>query len=258
MSLGDRAALEGILASLRPSLSIEIGSGKGGSLERISHHSAAVHAFDVVRLPELTADRFPNVTFHFGDSHELLAPLLAELAGSGHNVDFAFVDGDHSAEGAQRDLEDLLESPAVARSVILVHDTLNQRVRLGLERASLGTVEKVRYVDLDFVQGSALRGGERANELWGGIGLVVVGWDVDFEPIRIPTYGAPEVYAAFSQALADEAGVDPLSAPALRELEEEVETLQEVVRLVEGSWSWRLTAPLRRARRLARLVGAGR
>ena len=116
MMPGERAALEGLLSALKPSLSIEIGTSKGGSLERISAHSRAVHAFDLGRHAQLTSDRFPNVTFHIGDSHELLPTFLLRLAAAMQNVDFAFVDGDHSAVGVRRDVEDLLSSTSVGRS----------------------------------------------------------------------------------------------------------------------------------------------
>ena len=89
---GERAALEGVLSVLHPSLAIEVGIAKGASLERISAHSEQVHAFDLERHPYLSATRFPNVTFHIGDNHELLPRLLEELAVADQAVDFAFVD----------------------------------------------------------------------------------------------------------------------------------------------------------------------
>ena len=48
MSFGERAAFEGILTQLGPSLAIEIGSAEGGCLERIAARSDAVHSFDLV------------------------------------------------------------------------------------------------------------------------------------------------------------------------------------------------------------------
>ena len=135
MAPGERAAVEGVLRLLQPSLSVEIGTARGGSLQAISLASHEVHSFDLHRHWSLTSERFPNVVFHTGDSHEQLPRLLDELSASDRNVDFALVDGDHSAQGVKRDLEDLLASPSVGRSVILLHDTLNRRVRTG-SRAS--------------------------------------------------------------------------------------------------------------------------
>ena len=48
MTFGERAAIEGILAQLRPRVAIEIGTAEGGSLERIAHYSERVHSFDLV------------------------------------------------------------------------------------------------------------------------------------------------------------------------------------------------------------------
>lgn len=227
MMPGERAALEGVIATLQPPLSIEIGTSHGGSLDGISRHSSVVHAFDLVRHADVTSERFPNVTFHIGDSHELLPTILEELASAGENVDFAFVDGDHSAEGVRRDLEDLLFSPSVATTVILLHDTLNEGVRTGLDEIDYDRFDKVRFVDLDFVQGRVVRTGRQKNELWGGLGLVVTGW-----------------------ALADTVWPRPYSADEV--LESELDAQRNLVRLMEQSWSWRLTEPLRRARSLAR------
>ena len=92
------------------------------------------------------------------------------------NVDFALVDGDHSARGARRDLEDLLGSSAVERTVILLHDTLNERVRAAWEAVDFDAYEKVRYVDLDFVPGRIRNRGPLKDQLWGGLALVVTGW----------------------------------------------------------------------------------
>jgi len=239
---GERAALEGILAVVRPTVSIEIGTDKGGSLQRISAHSEKVHAFDLVRHPKVTSDRFPNVVFHTGDSHELLAKVLAELTATGQNVDFAFIDGDHTAVGVRRDLEDLLSSSSVRRTIILIHDTLNSRVRSGLEQVDYDRFSKVQFVDLDFVQGRALR--ER-NDLWAGLGIVVAGWDLRPDVAGPPVYSAPEIYA-------QRTGGARWDYAQLLELERELSVQRDVVRLMERSWSWRFTAPARRLRRSLR------
>lgn len=252
MMPGERAALEGVLSALKPSLSIEIGTSKGGSLERISAHSRAVHAFDLIRGAELTYDRFPNVTFHIGDSHELLPPLLDELATARENVDFAFIDGDHSAVGVRRDVEDLLSSPSVGRSIILLHDTLNDRVRAGLEQVDYRAFEKVRFVDLDFVQGGIFREGPNKDELWHGLGLIVTGWEIGEASPSPQVYAAPDVYAAFASVRGAGNVAQRPGYNQLLELEHDLAVQREVVKLMERSWSWRLTAPLRNLRKIVR------
>ena len=89
-------------------------------------------------------------------------------------MDFVLVDGDHSADGVRQDLEHLLASDALQRSVILIHDTCNDEVRRGPVTARLASVRRVRYVDLDFVAGHLSRGDPYHHELWGGLGLALV------------------------------------------------------------------------------------
>ena len=173
MSLGERAALEGVLAALKPRLAIEIGTAEGGSLRRIAEHSEEVHSFDLVDPdPEIAA--IPHATFHAGDSHALLPAFLGELADTGRRVDFVLVDGDHSAEGVRRDAEDLLASPAIANTVILFHDSANELVRAGLDAVDFDAHEKVVHVEPDFGAGSVFSAPELRNEIWGGLGLVLV------------------------------------------------------------------------------------
>jgi Methyltransferase domain len=172
MTLGERAALEGLLAALEPGLAIEIGTAQGGSLSRIAAHCREVHSFDLEHAPGRSWPA--NAELHTGDSHELLPELLGRLARAGRNVDFALVDGDHTTEGARRDVEDLLDSPALGRTALLLHDTLNEDVRRGFLAARLASRPEVVHLDLDFVPGHLSRGGPFAGQLWGGLGLVLV------------------------------------------------------------------------------------
>jgi len=172
MAFGERAAIEGVVAALGPALAIELGTAQGGSLASIAAHSAEVHTFD---LEPGIIDVPAHVHLHVGDSHVLLPQLLAELAGAGRNVDFALVDGDHSPDGVRRDLTDLLESPAVGRTVILLHDMANEAVRAGVRAVEFARYPKVAYVDLGFVEVPQPDGA--LVERWGGLGLVVVDLD---------------------------------------------------------------------------------
>jgi hypothetical protein len=173
MTLGERAALEGLLVRLAPSLAVEIGTAEGGSTRCLARHASEIHSFDLTHPVGLTGE-LPSVITHTGDSHVLLPAFLERLAAAGRCVDFALVDGDHTAEGVCRDVEDLLASAAVRRTVILVHDTANDAVRSGLEAAVVEDHASVAYVDLDFVAGHLSARGAYAGQLWGGLGLIVV------------------------------------------------------------------------------------
>ncbi|MGZ4289007.1 MAG: class I SAM-dependent methyltransferase [Gaiellaceae bacterium] len=256
MMPGERAALEGVLAMVKPSVSIEIGSHRGASLQLISAHSDSVHAFDLVHHEDLSQERFPNVRFHIGDSHELLPKLLEHLSTEGTNVDFVFVDGDHTASGVRRDVEDLLSAECVEKTTILVHDTLNWSVRAGLEEIDYGALDKVHFVDLDFVTGKVMREGPSMGELWSGLGLIVTGWDLGPESHWPEAYSAADAYTAFGDVLA---GEDPTLRPGhvqLLKLQRQLTDSLNLVRGMEDSLSWRVTAPLRSGRDALRRAAA--
>jgi hypothetical protein len=255
MSFGERAALEGLLAQRRPRLSIEIGTAEGGSLGRIAAHSELTHSFDLV-LPHHELRHLPGVTLHTGDNHELLPRLLAELADAGENVDFVLVDGDHSTEGVRRDVEDLLESPALGNSLIVMHDTMNEVVRAGLEQVRYGAYPKVAYVDLDFVAGYMFHEPTLKHELWGGLGLVVVdsGRSAYFSGnVRQSRYyPAFDLIRSARDQLLERGEDDP---GELRELREQLAQTRNWLENVQSSASWKLTTPLRALKsRLGRAV----
>jgi hypothetical protein len=247
MSYGERAALEGLLCQLQPELAIEIGTAEGGSLARIAAHSEEVHSFDLVE-PDPAVRELPNVTFHTGDSHVLLPELLARLSEDGRNVDFALVDGDHSAEGVRQDAFDLLDSRATARTMIVLHDTMNETVRAGLERVPWEAYPKVAYVELDFVAGYMFRDPTLLHELWGGLGLVVT--DSARGAYFAPGVRQGRYYETFELVreardalVARDAGTGP--EQQLEGLRDELRAARERIETLEESASWRITAPLR-------------
>jgi hypothetical protein len=238
MSFGERAAIEGVLAQLRPRLSLEIGTAEGGSLRRIATHSERVISFDLVE-PEPAVKELANVELRTGDSHELLPIELERLAETGEAVDFVLVDGDHSADGARGDVADLLGSDVIANTVILAHDSLNQEVRRGLEEVPYAEFEKVAFVDLDFVGGYVPAESPTMGECWGGLALIVVDASGSFGPAHAGRRPRME----------------PLSEliwPSTEAEDDEID-YRRVAEEMEGSLSWRVTAPMRAAS--ARLRG---
>src|ERR1700761_8613071 len=134
MSYGEQAALNGILSVLRPRLSLELGTFRGGSLTPIAAYSHEVHTFD---LASHVSQALSNVTYHIGDSRITLPRVLSELAQARRHVDFVLVDGDHSRAGVAADMTNLLRSPALSSTVILLHDCANEGVREGARNAIL-------------------------------------------------------------------------------------------------------------------------
>jgi hypothetical protein len=169
MSYGEQAALAGILSKLEPRLALELGTFRGGSLASIAAYSEEVHTFD---LASHVTNSLPNVTYHIGDSRTTLPRVLDELAKAHRQIDFVLVDGDHSRAGVEADMTNLLRSPALSTTVILLHDCANEGVRQGARNAIL-KADGLAYADLSFVAPPARRTSP-LRELWGGLGIVVV------------------------------------------------------------------------------------
>ncbi|MDX6370946.1 MAG: hypothetical protein QOG93_2448, partial [Gaiellaceae bacterium] len=162
------------------------------------------------------------------------------------------VDGDHTAPGARQDVEDLLSSPSVGRSVILLHDTLNERVRAGLEEIDFASFPNVTFVDLDFVPGLVRREGALKDDFWSGLGLIVTGWKLAEEDHWPAVYAVPDVYASFSEARATSDQGQRIGYEQLLKLDGELAEQKKIVSLMKNSLSWRITSPLRAVRQLSR------
>jgi hypothetical protein len=271
MSYGERSTIEGVLAMVKPALAVEIGRAEGGSLRRIAEYSAEVVSFDIVE-PSAGVAALANVRALAGDSHAMLPAELKRLAEAARNVDFVLVDGDHTTAGVRQDMLDLLDSPAIGCTVILAHDTLNEEVRQGLEEVDYASYQKVAWIDLDFVPGYVAQLPARLGECWGGLGLVVVDSSGAFRangPIRsndlfeqhklvwpsaqwIRRAGpnAPEQLGNLTYA--DEAVGGPADDQRIEALTAELARRDDWLRGIEGSASWRLTAPLRTLKRRLR------
>jgi predicted O-methyltransferase YrrM len=266
MSYGERAALEGIVSQLRPALALEIGTAEGGSLRRIAAHSEEVHSFDLVS-PSAELANVENATFHTGDSHELLPQVLSEFSTAGRSIDFVLVDGDHTAEGVRRDLENVLSSPALKRTMVLLHDTMNPDVRKGIEGVDLHSYEKIALVDLDFVPGYLARREPYRLQLWGGLGLVVVDAEHTFNrggAIRDDRFH--ELFAmvrptveVMAELEAQGLPLDGMDGHALEaRLHSEIAACrtdlarrERLIQAMEASLSWCITSPLRGLKRYA-------
>lgn len=277
MSYGERAALEGVLDQLKPRLAVEVGTAEGGSLARIARHSEEVHSFDLV-APDGAAAALDNVTFHTGDSHELLPRVLGEMAAADRGVDFILLDGDHSAEGIRRDVEDVLGAEAVRHCIVLLHDTMNDTVREGIEAVDFRAHPKVALVDLDFVPGYLARAEPYRLQLWGGLGLIVIDadradagpvGDCRFHPLVSLVRPARDELVELERAhgsleRSEPAEVERMLRRSWRLPSDELTAVRAAAQaaearalVVERSNSWRLTAPLRSLGRAIRARRGG-
>lgn len=263
MSLGERAALEGLLTQIKPRLAIEIGTAEGGSLRQIAAHSEEVHSFDVVPLADELV-QLPNVHIHTGNSHDLLPQLLARFANEGRSVDFVLIDGDHLATGVERDILDVLSSDAVTHTVVILHDTLNPEVRTGIDSARIAEHEKVALYDPDVVLGYLPRREPFRLELWGGLGVIVV--DLDYRkrfPVAVVDTRFHELFGILQpsvevmvelerhgnalDALPGRRVEATLRAELVRARDEQARSAQRL-QAIEGSRGWRFVLAVRALR----------
>jgi len=154
MTTWERFALQGLLRRLQPSLSLEIGTYKGGSLQVLSCFSKSVISVDID--PEVAirlGSKFPNVEFRSGESAQVVPHLVREINMHKKPLAFVLVDGDHKGGGVRRDIEALLELKPQQQVVLVLHDSFNPGCREGMRKANWAKSPFVNYVELDFIPG---------------------------------------------------------------------------------------------------------
>lgn len=173
MTRNERYCLTKLLETLKPKISIEIGSFDGGSLQVLSRHSEKVYAIDIdVTLEDRLKDKFNNVTFLMGDSKDIIPKLLQELKEKNEILEFALIDGDHSELGVKADIENMIKYIPAESLNILLHDSFNPECRKGMKAVNYDANKHVHYVELDYITGIFAPGIK--NEMWGGFGHIVL------------------------------------------------------------------------------------
>jgi hypothetical protein len=174
----ERFALEGLLRRLRPSLSLEVGTYEGGSLQVLSRFSESVISVDIdpgvaIRL----AGKFRNVEFRSGASGQLLPAFVREINHQKKPLAFVLVDGNHKGPAVRRDIEALLELQPQQQVVFLLHDSFNPSCREGMRTANWAKSPFVSCVELDFIPGVYHYDAHETAEprsMWGGFACAVL------------------------------------------------------------------------------------
>lgn len=178
MTSCERCALLYILSGIKPDLSLEIGTYKGGSLQVLSKYSNKVISIDIDPSVQLSLQaKFSNVDFYCGDSHKLIPELIKSIDASPFCLDFVLVDGDHSTEGVKRDICALLNYIPKGRCIILLHDSFNPDCRKGILNAPWAESPYVQFVELDFIPGiyhEAAFDTAGPRTMWGGFACAVL------------------------------------------------------------------------------------
>lgn len=178
MSTADRCALQIVLQQLRPALSLEVGTYRGGSLQALAEHSTRVISIDInPRIPNDLAELFQNVSFRTGNSSDCLPKLVDELNVNQEPVSFVLIDGDHTASGVNRDITAALSLNIHNPLVILIHDSFNPDCREGMKNVAWSENCHVHCVELDFTVGNFHADSHdtaSARSMWGGFACAIL------------------------------------------------------------------------------------
>ncbi len=122
----ERCALETVVSRLKPKAAIEIGTFRGGSLQAITKHAGKVYSIDIdPTVQEALSTHSPEVTFLTGDSSQVLPEVFATLEAEKLDLQFVLIDGDHTSEGGQQDIETVLTYVPRTPMAVLMHDSFN-------------------------------------------------------------------------------------------------------------------------------------
>lgn len=178
MSLVERFALISILDRIRPTIAIEIGTHRGGSLQVLSHFSERVISIDVHDYGSRQLSKsLDNVQFHVEDSKTVLPGLIDSFNETDDCPEFILVDGDHSEAGVRADLNAILKIKPKREMVILCHDSFNPHCRKGMLEADWGSSPYVQFVEMDFVPGGFVERDfdtSSRGEMWGGFAMALL------------------------------------------------------------------------------------
>lgn len=174
MTRNERYCLIKLLEKIKPKISIEIGVYNGGSLQVLSENSEKVYAIEIdINVKKRLENKFSNVEFLIGDSKDILPQLLKELQSRNESVEFALIDGDHSALGVKTDITNLLEYVPVKKLHVLMHDSFNPTCRKGMTSVDYNKNKHVHYVEIDYISGVFEPDGLK-NEMWGGLAHILL------------------------------------------------------------------------------------
>jgi predicted O-methyltransferase YrrM len=133
-----------MLAKIKPKFILEIGTAYGGTLflfSRVADTNAIIISIDLPygypkwkeKLYKLFGDFNKKIYLIKGDSHSEETLLKVKEILNNNQLDFLFIDGDHSYEGVKKDFE--MYSPLVRKGgIIAFHDIIpDYYTRYGIE-----------------------------------------------------------------------------------------------------------------------------
>jgi len=174
MTRNERYCLTQLLKKIKPTVTIEIGTYNGGSLQVLSKYSQKVYAIDIDdNIKNKLQGQFDNVVFLIGDSKTIIPKLIKELQEKNELVEFVLIDGDHSELGVKADIENIIGYIPNTSLNIILHDSFNPYCRKGMKAVNYNANPHIHYVELDYISGSFEPDGLK-NEMWGGFAHIVL------------------------------------------------------------------------------------
>ena len=174
MSRNERYAFIKLLEKIKPSVAIEIGCFKGGSLEVLSRYSKKVYSIDINPEVKKTLEgKFDNVEIHIGNSSTLVPEILKKMDKNNEELEFVLIDGEHTYKGVKEDITHFLKYVPRKTVFIVFHDSFNPICRKGIRKADYASSPYVHYVEIDFISG-VFNPGKLFRQMWGGLALVVM------------------------------------------------------------------------------------
>jgi len=175
MDTAEQMSLLAFVQRLQPECVIEVGSRFGGSMQVFSRYSKRVISCDIdTTCQERLGPKYPNAEFITGPSQETLPPLLAKLQQEQVKVGMMLIDGDHSANGVQRDIHALRDYRPACPMYVLMHDCFNPTARRGIRMARWSDSQYVHAVEVDFVPGIMHHKPGFYRQMWGGFALAIL------------------------------------------------------------------------------------
>jgi predicted O-methyltransferase YrrM len=170
-----------IINRMKPKVILEIGTANGGTLFLFSHTAPEGATIISVDLPggrfgggypawrTLLYKSFAlpgqRICLLRADSHKADTLDQVKAILDGREIDFLFIDGDHTYEGVKRDFE--MYSPLVKKvGIVAFHDIVPHPYETGCEVSKLWEEMKVKYNHLELVKDQS--------QNWAGIGIIYV------------------------------------------------------------------------------------
>ena len=178
MTRVERLGLRHLLQTIKPRLALEIGTDKGGSLEAILQYAERAISIDINAQNQSLLQQKPefnNAEFITGNSAEILPTLIDFINKSDVHANFILIDGDHSTQGCQNDIELILEIIPKSLTCIVMHDSFMPSCRTAMGNVNWSRCEYVHYVEFDYVQGAFIGSLDNGGfKMVGGLAVVLL------------------------------------------------------------------------------------